>query len=410
VKIPPRTPLLVSLQWNDAVVKPVGRLATRNRQIFFEYDPSFITRPLPISPFHLPLATHVLGPFNTPFEGLPGVFNDSLPDGWGRLLVDRRARKLGVALTPLDRLAVVGTRGIGALIYQPETALEDVRGVLDLDALAADAAATLEGDARDVLDQLIVLGGSPQGARPKAMIGWSERRNSVVHGARILPPGYRRFLVKFPASDDPKDIGPIEYAYSLMASAAGVRTPRTHLFPSHRGSGFFGAERFDFHGVDRRHVHTVSGLLSLDHRVPTLDYTSVLAATWQLTRDHREVLAMFRLMTFNVLAHNRDDHSKQFSFLMDANGTWAASPAYDLTFSEGLNGEHTTTIDGEGRAPTDADMMRVAHKAGIKERDAARIIDEVGTAVGKWTSFASKAGVTRKLTKQISQRLRRSPP
>lgn len=119
---------------------------------------------------------------------------------------------------------------------------------------------------------------------------------------------------------------------------------------------------------------------------------------------------MFRLMTFNVLVHNRDDHSKQFSFLMDANGTWAASPAYDLTFSEGLNGEHTTTIDGEGRAPTDADMMRVAHKAGIKERDAARIIDEVGTAVGKWTSFASKAGVTRKLTKQISQRLRRSPP
>lgn len=406
MKIPPRTPLVVSLQWKGGVVMPVGRMATRNRQIFFEYHPSFVTRPLPISPFHLPLATHVLGPFDTPFEGLPGIFNDSLPDGWGRLLVDRRARRIGVTLTPLDRLAVVGRHGIGALIYEPETVLKDAQGVLDLDELAADAAATLEGDAEDVLDQLIVLGGSPQGARPKAMIGWSQRRKSVVHGARELASGYRRFLVKFPASADPKDIGPIEYAYSLMAAAAGVRMPRTHLFPSRGGPGFFGAERFDYHGAERRHVHTLSGLLNLDHRVPTLDYTSVLAATRRLTRDHREVVAMFRLMAFNVLAHNRDDHSKQFSFLMDASGTWTVSPAYDLTFSDGINGEHTTTIDGEGRAPTDADMIRAACKADVKERDAARIIDEVRAAVAKWPSFASKAGVTKKSAKLIEQRLR----
>jgi serine/threonine-protein kinase HipA len=408
VKIPPRTPLAVSLLWKDGAVMPVGRLAIRNRQVFFEYDPSFVRRPLPISPFHLPLATHVLGPFDTPFESLPGIFNDSLPDGWGRLLVDRRARRIGVTLTPLDRLAVVGRHGIGALIYEPEISIGDSRGALDLDELAADAAAVLEGDAEDVLDQLIVLGGSPQGARPKAMVGWSQRRKSVVHGARELPPGYRRFLVKFPASADPKDIGPIEYAYSLMASAAGLRVPRTHLFPSRRGPGFFGTERFDFHGADRRHVHTLSGLLNIDHRVPTLDYTSVLAATGRLTRDHREVVEMFRLMAFNVLAHNRDDHSKQFSFLMDASGAWTVSPAYDLTFSDGINGEHTTTIDGEGRAPADADLIRVARKADIKERNATKIIDEVRTAVAKWPSFASKAGVTKKSTKQIEQRLRRS--
>lgn len=403
MKIPPTTPLTVSLCWKEGNVTPVGRLAITNRQMFFQYDPTFVAQPLPISPFFLAIAPHVLGPFSTPFDGLPGVFNDSLPDGWGRLLVDRRARRLGVALTPLDRLAVVGRHGIGALIYEPETSLQVGQGDLNLDALAADAAATLEGDASNVLDQLIVLGGSPQGARPKAMIGWSEEMQSVIHGAREMPTGYRRWLVKFPASTDPKDIGPIEYAYALMAVASGVRMPRTHLFPSRIGPGFFGTERFDYSGTERRHVHTLSGLIHADHRTPSLDYKTILTATQQLTRDHREVVAMFRLMAFNVIAHNRDDHAKQFSFLMDSKGTWRVSPAYDLTFSDGVNGEHTTTIDGEGLAPADDDMLRVADKVGIKKREAAEIIGEVRANVANWPIFAREAGVSKTSTQEIAR-------
>lgn len=403
MKIPADTPLTVALRWSDRDVMPVGRLAMRDRQIYFQYDASFAARGLPLSPFHLGIASHVLGPFNTPFEGLPGVFNDSLPDGWGRLLVDRKGRKLRLALTPLDRLAIVGRHGIGALTYEPAANLPEAKGAIDLDVLAADAAATLAGDAADVLDRLIVLGGSPQGARPKAMIAWSEADDSVIHGVGAAPPGYRRFLVKFAAQIDPKDIGRIELAYARMAEAAGLRMPRTRLFRGRRGGGYFGAERFDWGGAERFHAHTLGGLLHADHRVPALDYTQVLAAAQRLTRDQQEVLALFRVMVFNVVAHNRDDHAKQFSFLMDRQGAWRMAPAYDLTYSDGINGEHTTTVDGEGRAPGDAEMLRIAHKVGIKKPAALAVIEATRAAIAAWPAWADEAGVTKSSAKEIGQ-------
>lgn len=395
MKIKQGTPLVVSLRWAEDHIMPVGRLATRDRRIYFQYDTAFTRATLPISPFNLPPGEQLFGPFTTPFEGLPGVFNDSLPDGWGRLLMDRRARRLGVSLTPLDRLAVVGERGIGALVYAPAIELEESRGPLDLDALAADTVAVLDGAADDVVDRLIVLGGSPQGARPKAMVAWSERDGRVVHGVDDPGPDFRHFLVKFKARSDPADIGPIEFAYSLMARAAGLRVPDSRLFSGRRGSAYFGSERFDRAGAARHHVHTLSGLLHADHRTPGLDYVTVLAAAQRLTRNHGELLAMFRHMVFNVAAHNRDDHAKQFSFRMDRTGAWTVAPAYDLTFSDGINGEHTTTVDGEGAAPGTADLLRVADKFGIKKSAAQEAIDAVRTAVRRWPRFADDAGVTK---------------
>lgn len=403
MKIPAGTPLAVSLHWGGGDAMRVGRLAMRDRQIYFQYDASFVARGLPLSPFHLGIASHVLGPFDTPFEGLPGVFNDSLPDGWGRLLVDRRARRLGLALTPLDRLAIVGRLGIGALTYEPAVKLAGGKDTVDLDILAAAAAATLAGEAAEVLDRLIVLGGSPQGARPKAMIAWSETEDRMVHGVAEVPPGYRRFLVKFAAPADPKDIGPIELAYARMAQAAGLRMPPARLFRARRGPGYFAAERFDWVGAERLHAHTLGGLLHADHRLPALDYTQVLAVAQRLTRDQQEVLALFRVMVFNVVAHNRDDHAKQFSFLMDRHGAWRAAPAYDLTFSDGINGEHTTTVDGEGRAPGDAEMLRIALKAGIKKPVALEIIEATRATIAGWPGWADEAGVTRASAKEIGQ-------
>lgn len=395
MKTRPGTPLVVSLRWSGDDFMPVGRLALRDRRIYFQYDAAFARAPLPVSPFHLPAGEQLFGPFATPFDGLPGVFNDSLPDGWGRLLMDRRARRLGVSLTPLDRLAVVGGSGIGALAYAPMTELGVSQGPLDLDALAADTAAVLDGAADDVIDRLIVLGGSPQGARPKAMIAWSKRDGRVVHGVDDPGPGFRRFLVKFRARSDPADIGPIEFAYSRMARAAGLRVPDSRLFRGRSGAAYFGSERFDRTGGARRHVHTLSGLLHADHRTPGLDYVTVLAAAQRLTRDHQELLALFRHMVFNVVAHNRDDHAKQFSLCMDRTGTWTVAPAYDLTFSDGINGEHTTTVDGEGAAPGDADLLRVADKFGIRKSAAAEAIDAVRAAVRRWPAFADDAGVAK---------------
>jgi serine/threonine-protein kinase HipA len=407
MKIPPNSPIEVSLKWDDKAVVPVGRLAQADREIVFEYDQSFLASPLPISPLKLPVQAGVQGDFPRFFDGLPGVFNDSLPDGWGRLLIDRRARRQGVTLSPLDRLAIVGEHGIGALTYRPTTLIGDEGGELDLDVLAESAVAVLEGEPAELLDQLIGLGGSPQGARPKAMINWSEEGKKAVHGARDVPAEYKRFLVKFRAAEDPIDVGGIEYAYALMAAAAGIRTPEPHLFKAKRGPGYFGVERFDYDGPNRLHVHTLSGLIDADHRSPALDYDTILAATRYLTKNDAEALAQYRLMAFNVLAHNRDDHSKQFSFVMNPQGAWATAPAYDLTFSVGPNGEHSTTVGGEGRAPGEKDMLKVADKSGIKKTQALEIIEEVRTAVAKWPQFAKEAGLKKTTTSEIQKFLNR---
>lgn len=409
MKIAPGTPLTVRLAWSKTDIQRVGRLALRDRQIFFQYDPSFLETGLDISPLKLPRVPEVQGPFQTPssFEGLPGVFNDCLPDGWGRLLVDRRARELDVSLSALDRLAIVGCHGIGALTFEPITEIGTKNGTLDLDKLAADSRAVFAGEAGKVLDQLIRLGGSPHGARPKAMIAIDEK-GKVYHGYDDDDLGFPQFLVKFAAKNDPKDIGAREYAYSLMAAAAGVRLPETRLLPQRGGPGYFASAHFDRVDGHRLHAHTISGVLHAEQG-PTLDYVDILKTVLHLTRDQREIRAMFRLMTFNVLAHNRDDHGKQFTLLMGRDGSWRLAPAYDLTFSDGINGEHSTTVAGEGAAPGRNDVLAVAAKIGVPRAEAERILDEVASAIARWPEFAETAGVGRTGRAEIGRTLGIAP-
>jgi serine/threonine-protein kinase HipA len=211
-----------------------------------------------------------------------------------------------------------------------------------------------------------------------------------------LAPGYRPILVKFASRTDPADAGPIEYAYAQMAHAAGIdMMPTFLLHGSGRGPGYFATERFDWRDGRRWHVHTLSGLLHADYRLPSLDYESALRATLHLTRDQREVMRLYRLMVFNVLAHNRDDHARQFSFLMDPGGVWRLSPAYDLTFSEGPGGEHATTVAGEGRAPEQTHFVKVAQLLGDRPSQAMQIVEEVREAVARWPGIAADAGVSR---------------
>ena len=200
--------------------------------------------------------------------------------------------------------------------------------------------------------------------------------------------------MKFTSSADPKDIGAVEYAYSLMARAAGVEMMPTYLFPAKRGLGYFGVERFDRQGDLLLHMHTVSGLLHADHRLPSLDYESVLRAGLALTHNIREVEKLFRLAVFNVFAYNRDDHAKNISFLMNADdGLWSAAPAYDLSFSSGPAGEHSTTIMGQGKAPGVEHLRKLAEKFSIDCADA--IIDQVHAAIASWSTFADEAGVSK---------------
>jgi serine/threonine-protein kinase HipA len=386
----------------------VGRLAMRERKIYFEYERSFIEKNLAISPIKLPLQPGLQSFDNTLFEGLPGVFNDSLPDGWGRLLFDRFARTQGILptdITPLDRLAHIGTHGLGALTYEPDFGLVEPYADINLDSLSAEVQDVLEGESSDVLKYLIALNGSSAGARPKALIGVNEQRDHIIHGMSTLPEGYEPWIVKFSNSQDGIDAGAIEYVYALLAKNAGINMPDVHLFPAEKGPGYFAIKRFDRVGAKRYHMHTACGLLHSDFRTPSLDYEDLLTLTGILTRDVREVEKAFRLAAFNVLTHNRDDHSKNVSFLMDEVGHWQLSPAYDLTFSSGPGGEQSTTVMGEGRNPRVEHLLKLAKETNIKKPKAQEIVEQIQSSLENWTTLAKNYGVSNTNIKLIHSKL-----
>jgi serine/threonine-protein kinase HipA len=397
----------VSLDFGDGPQR-VGRLAIRQQKIYFEYDRAFIASGLEISPQRLPLQPGLRSFDTALFEGLAGVFNDSIPDGWGRLLFDRAMRAPGVRpgqVSPLDRLAHVGKGGMGALTYEPEIGHEPAGGVIDLDRLAAQAQDVLEGQADDVLAELIALSGSSAGARPKALIGYNSATGAIVHGRAVLPEGFAPWLVKFSYAQDGADAGAIECVYALMAKAAGVEMTETQLFPAKKGAGYFATRRFDRDGASRLHAHTASGILHADHRTPTLDYQDLLALSMIITRDIRETEKMFRLAVFNVLAHNRDDHAKNFTFLMNARGEWRLSPAYDLTFSGGPGGEQSTMVLGEGKSPGVPHLSKLGADAKLPKTTVRDIIAQTLEALAGWRSLAKAYGVRADNVKRIEARM-----
>lgn len=378
----------------------VGTLAERQRRVYFEYDEGWLSRRIELSPFTLPARPGLVEHTDRSFGPLPGLFDDSLPDGWGLLLMDRHFRQLGMdpaEASALDRLAYLGTRTMGALTYHPPVERDDLdQSLVDLHDLARQALDVHTGRATEVLPQLLRAGGSPGGARPKVLVGFNPSTSTIISGASDLPDGFEHWLVKFSAKTDEDGSGPVEHAYNMMARAAGLHLPETRLFVTSPGERFFGVKRFDRAAGNRRlHLHSFGNLIHADFRVPGCDYAELLKATSILTRNHQDVLRAFRLMVFNVLAHNRDDHVKNVSFVLDLESEtgWALGPAYDLTFSIGPGGEHSTTVAGEGREPGVEHMLRVGEPAGIDPRTAREIIDEVRSAVDRWRELADGAGV-----------------
>lgn len=336
----------LKVYFNDLIV---GTLAKNNNNaIAFEYDNEWLNNGFSISPFSLPLEKKVFLPKYEPFNGLFGVFNDSLPDGWGRLLVDRFFLKNKInpnTVDNLNRLAVVQNSGMGALSYKPEYRFEISEKDYDLDKLAIECTKILESETSEDLDELFKLGGSSGGARPKILTKINNED----------------WIIKFPSSVDPKNIGEQEYQYSCIAKECGINMPETRLFQSNKCSGFFGVRRFDRKNNEKIHMISVSGLLETSHRLSNLDYNILMKLTLKLTQNYQDIEQLYRLMCFNVFAHNRDDHSKNFSFIFDNNKKeWHLSPAYDLTYSSSFNDEHATTINGEGKNPTLDDILKVA--------------------------------------------------
>ena len=352
----------------------VGTLAmTADHKAAFQYDDEWLENGFSISPFSLPLEKQVFVPQKDYFDGLFGAFADSLPDNWGRVLLNRllRSHKQNPdELTVLNRLAIVGKSGMGALTYYPEKSFSEQQKPVNLDELAEECGKILNTEYSDKLDELYYLGGTSGGARPKIM--------TTVDG--------KDWIIKFPAHVDRKDAGKMEYDYSCCARQCGITMSETRLFPSDKCKGYFGIRRFDREADGKRvHMLTAAALLELDFEQPSLDYHSLMKLTKILTRDNKEdVENMFCRMCFNVFAHNRDDHSKNFTYLYDEiNDQWRLSPAYDLTYSNTYYGEHTTTIDGNGRNPGRKELLAVGSAAGMRKNNCERIIDTIQACVSQ---------------------------
>lgn len=373
----------------------VGELAVARGGIFFEYAAEFIARGHELSPFHLALGTGVKArDTSAPTMRLPGLFEDSLPDHWGRRVMTAWFRERGTpehAVTPLMMLAYVGRRAMGALDYTPELDVPAPGEVTLPDLFAAAAEAEKSGEID--LDVLAQVGSSAGGARPKALINLPDSGRGAPRAGSLASDGYSSWIVKFDTTRD-GTAGPMEEAYARMARAAGVDFPATRLLETKHADGVrrhFAVKRFDRDGAERLHHHTLGGLLHAGGG--DLDYQTLLRATRRLTKDEREVWRAYRRAVFNVLAGNRDDHAKNHGFIY-RNRAWTLGPAYDLTFTSAPQmPERGMAVCGERRAAGVEHLKKLAASESLDAKEAARIIDDVRTALSKWRTFADEARV-----------------
>ncbi len=402
MKLRPGTALSIKLLNDEGKpATPVGRLAFADGVAQLEWSREALAAGLPLSPMRYPLESGLYPARTLVFDGLRGFLADSLPDAWGTVLLRRQLTKLGHRfedLNVVDRLALVGRRGRGALVFEPETLPDAAVSAIDLDRLADEAQHVLLGEADELGDQLTRLGGGSGGARPKVHLAIADD-GKLMAGDDLEGRKGSEWIVKFAAPGDPADIGPIEEAYARMARAAGIDMAETKLIATKGEGSYFATRRFDRPALGKRlHMVSLGGAVEASPHMPSLDYDGFLRATLSITRDMRDVEQAFRRMVFNVLAHNRDDHVRQHAFLMNNQSEWRLAPAFDLTFSHGPGGEHYMAVMGEGRDITRAHIQTLGIKHGIATRTIAGIIDAVRASLTDWAAIAKETGVARSLS------------
>jgi serine/threonine-protein kinase HipA len=314
----------------------------------FQYDDSWIETGFSISPFSLPLKHEIFVSKKNLFDGLFGVFWDSLPDGWGELLMNRLLQKKGInpeKLSPLTRLSLINRNGLGGLTYEPSNPLEPDLDGYNLDSLSREVEKILTDDSSCDLDNVFRLGGSSGGARPKAHIKMD----------------HEEWIIKFACRIDPEDVGILEYQANECAQKCGINVNQFRLFQSSVCKGYFGVKRFDRQGNRRIHMISLAALLETTHKVPNLDYIHLFQVIERICDDKNDLYEAFRRMCFNVYYENKDDHSKNFAFLYnEKTHSYMLSPAFDITRTPDKY-EHEMTINGAGN-PTDKDILAVAKR------------------------------------------------
>ena len=396
----------------------VGELAQNRQGVFFQYDRDYLGSSPSLSPFTLAFDSSLQQAPDEPHDGLHGVFADSLPEGWGRLVMDRVYRLQGVLpseLTPMDRLSYIGVRGLGALQFSPPSPIgPETPNEVDLAELGERARALFEDDRAEVLPALAATGSSGGGARPKALVYLPATGGG---GASARPgDGLEPWLVKFTSASLPlgHEESLCEAAHLTLASEAGIETPEWRLIPAPtRGRSSviasLAVKRFDCTpDGGRLHMHSLCGLLDADYRTPSMDYEDLIKASQVLCASPAVGQSQFVRAVFNLFALNQDDHTRNWAFLQDDRGRWRPSPCYDVTFSPSPHGEQSTAFLGHGAAPPLKAMQQLAGQANYASWARAReVIENVVDVIQRWPSVAAHLDVGADTRRLIMARLDR---
>lgn len=386
----------------------VGSLhSNQKNEIYFTYDTSWLQKGFNLSPFDLSLDNKPQKAKDvTLFGGLHGVFADSISDGWGLLLTDRVLQQTygwsKSSITQLDRLFFMGSRTMGGLSYFPTSSLKFSDDDINFCHLFLENQKILQGEKDEVISSLYLHGGSPGGARPKAL--FSTNGQKIISGNDQILPGYNAWIIKFFSEIDTVSTGKIEKAYSDMAFDYGISMMETKLIDVNvnaKNISFFATQRFDRNHNHRIHTASLSGLLYASHRIPSIDYETILSLTQQLCKNQSEVERAFDLMLFNIIMHNKDDHSKNFSYIYN-NNQWSLSPAYDLTFSNSFNGQHMSAVNGHGN-PRIKEILKIAKD--FKIINPQHKIDNLLAISANWNTYASRYNIPKKEKNDIHKSL-----
>ena len=394
----------------------------------FEYDSDFAKSGIELSPLRMPLSQGIYefpGLAGEPFYGMPGLVADSLPDKFGNAVIVQWLMSLGKSMsdfTAIDRLCYTGKRGMGALEYVPaSTDIQDLDESINVKEMVKFASEILSGR-QDVLlkatdnltySQLVQVGSSAGGARAKALIAWNESTNEVRSGQLELGEGYDYWLMKFDnvakngdyGLEDKKEYTLIEYAYYLMARSCGITMNECRIYES-EGDHHFMTKRFDRENGKKLHMQSLGALAHISYQEPGICGYELAASYMQrIGITYKEIEQFYRRMVFNCLAVNQDDHVKNISFIMDRNGKWRLSPAYDITFSYNPTNKwlraHQMSVNGKADDIQLSDLLESGKNMGIKERSCKKIIDEVKNSVENFAMYAEEAKLSEKVISRI---------
>ena len=404
-------------RWHWGTLRLIDSFFNRP-EIVFEYSDEATSRGVELSALRLP----VDGPklrrnFLTHQLGLPGPVYDSLPDGWGLLLMDRYFKRKGrnpVEVSPLERLTFVGDDAMGAMCYVPQSEdLQLLHEEISLDALSAQVQPIIEDTEDAVLTQFLQLGGSPQGARPKALLYRSIDGKTF---RTAYAPGFGGWIVKFQAANEHSEVSAIEALYAQLMRKCKIEVSEFEYFKLKNDATAFGMKRFDRTDNNLRiPMQSLASFTGADFRTSgSLDYAQFLRATWACTRNAEEWLRAFKQIVFNVVFNNRDDHPKNFSYLMSADGHWSLSPAYDVTFSEGPAGYHQMDVMGEALHISKKSLLDLAlHEAQFDSDVAFAVIDRTTEVALQFMQHANtyyqgeiRPATLREIQKRIDENLK----